>query len=185
MITKIVFWTAIVCSVILIIQFILSFFGGDLDSDVDINTDVDISTDVDSSDADAGARAFTFKNFIAFLTMFSWSWLGFYVDKGWSFFWSTILAIIVGMIFVWIFIKILKGINKLADGGKKVNLNEAINQKVTVYLRIPPNKEGTGEITINLNGSRQLPAMTESLDSIPTGAICTVQKIENGILIVE
>jgi len=178
--TNIIIWMAISFSVILAIQIILSFIGGDSDTDTDIDTDID--TD---SESDSRLRIFTFKNFVAFFTMFSWSWLSFHVNLEMPILISTLLSATVGTGFVVIFIWVLKLVNKLSDDGKKINIKNTIGQTVDVYLTIPANKKGTGEITINLNGRRQLKAMTEETTQILTGQSVIIDKVVGDIIFVK
>lgn len=188
---KIILWIAIAASAILFIQFILAFIGGgdvdaDMDVDLDVDTDVDIDTDLDTeSHSGLDFKVFTFKNFIAFITMFSWSWLYFYVNRGQSMAPATVNASAVGIAFVIIFIYVLKAVHKLSDGGKKVDLNEAVGIITDVYLKIPANRRGFGEITLYLNGTNQFKAMTEEKKDIPTGSSVIVDKVENNILLVK
>ena len=56
-----------------------------------------------------------------------------------------------------------------------------------MYLTIPGKKVGKGKILISVRGSvRELDAMTDNEEKIPTGSVVKVIRIENeNILIVE
>lgn len=54
MITTIVFWIGVICTLILLVLFILSFIGGD----GDIDSDIEIETDPDIDDSDSNGKEF-------------------------------------------------------------------------------------------------------------------------------
>jgi hypothetical protein len=59
---------AIVGSAIFVVIFILTFLGGDSDADMEAD-----AGDFDADDGGVGFQFFTFKNVIAFFTIFGWS----------------------------------------------------------------------------------------------------------------
>jgi membrane protein implicated in regulation of membrane protease activity len=91
----------------------------------------------------------------------------------------------VGILFVVLFFIIIRQLQKLAENNS-FKISNTLNKTAQVYLTIPGKKQGKGKIMISVNGAyHELDAMTAS-DSIPSGAVVKVIKIENNnILIVE
>jgi membrane protein implicated in regulation of membrane protease activity len=93
-------------------------------------------------------------------------------------------ALVVGLFFVWIFLFIIRQIQKLSEDNT-FELTKTLYERAEVYLTIPENKKGKGKIIISIKGSvRELEAMTEN-ESLPSGSLVKVVGIENNILIVE
>lgn len=173
------FWfIAIPASVIFLIQSGMTFFGAD-------STDgLKVDFDGDFDGTDAPFQLFSFRNLIHFLLGFSWTGISFY---------STIsnsplliaLALIVGILFVYVFFVIIKQIQKLAEDNS-FKISNTLDKTADVYLTIPEHKKGKGKIMISVNGAfHELDAMTEG-ERIQTGSVVKVVSIENNnILIVE
>ncbi len=174
------FWfIAIPTSVIFIVQTIMTFIGAD--SSDGLNADFD----GDMSDGDAPFQLFSLRNLINFLLGFGWTGVSCYnsIEN------KTLLialAVVVGIVFVFLFFIIIRQIQKLAEDNS-FKLSSTLNKTADVYLAIPENKTGKGKIMISVNGSyHELDAMTEKTERIPTGAVVRIVKIENSdILIVE
>lgn len=179
-----VYWgIAIFASVIFIIQTILSFIGigdGDADAGVDVDTDATDATD------DAGAmHLLSFRNIVYFL--FGLGWAGVSL---WNTITSPILlavvAILVGCLFVAIFLFIFRQMMKLQHNGA-FDINDAVGKTVDVYLRIPASGQGLGKVQVSFNGSiQELDARTDAPTLIPSGSKVRVLEVENrSILLVE
>ncbi len=173
------FWfIAIPASIIFIIQMIMTFTGTDSTDGISADFDGDLSG------GDAPFQLFSLRNLINFLLGFSWTGISFY---------STIasktiliaLALVIGSTFIFLFFIIIRQVQKLAEDNS-FKISNTINKTAEVYLTIPGNKKGRGKIMISVNGAfHELTAMTEN-DSIPSGTVVKVTRIENNdILIVE
>ena len=173
------FWfIAIPTSLIFIVQTIMTFVGADASDGID----ADFNGDFDGTDAPF--QLFTLRNLINFLLGFSWTGLSFY---------TTIankplligISFAVGCLFFILFFLIIRQIQKLAEDNS-FKIENTLHKTAEVYLTIPENKTGKGKIMISVNGAfHELEAMTEK-DSIPSGSVIKVIKIENNnILIVE
>ncbi len=173
----IIFWIAIIATLILLVQIVLAFIG----ADSEIELDADIDTEIDT---DAGSRFFTVRNLVAFLSMFSWSWLYFYEDLQLSMILASIFAVIVGGIFIYIFMIIMKGIMSLSEENTK-DFSQFIGETAQVYLTIPAQKNGYGIVTINGNVKQQVKAITNETEPIPTHHFVDVIGVENQVLIVK
>jgi len=174
-----VFWfIALPASVVFVVQTIMTFIGADSSDGLNADFDGDISG------ADAPFQLFSLRNLINFMLGFSWT--------GVSCFNSIpnktillLLAVVVGVLFVFLFFIIIKQMQKLAEDNS-FKISNTLNKTADVYLTIPEKKTGKGKIMISIHGSfHELDAMTEN-EQIPTGSVVKVVKIENSdILIVE
>lgn len=170
-----VYWClAIPFSLLLIIQLIITFAGGDADADID--SDID-----DHHHADEGGefQIFTIKNFIVFFTVLGWGGLGF-LEIGMSGWLSMVLASVIGFIAMLIMATILYFMSKLVDSGT-LKVKNAIGRNGEVYLRIPANKNGMGKVSITVQGGlRELDAITTDAQDIPSGSLVMVVDVING-----
>lgn len=174
------FWfIAIPVSVIFIIQTIMTFIGSDAMDGVGVDFDGDFG------EVEAPFQLFSLRNLINFLLGFSWSGIAFYETIS-SKPLLLIFAIIVGVVFVGIFFLVIKQLMKLAEENS-FKMNEALGKTAEVYLTIPAEKSGKGKILVSVKGSvRELDAMTESTETIPSSTLVKVVKVENNnVLIVE
>lgn len=178
-----VYWgIAIFASVIFIAQTVLSFIGiGDFDTDVDVDADP-------SPDAldDAGAmHLLSIRNIVYFLLGVGWTGVSL---------WNTIenrillaiAAILVGCLFVAIFIVLFRQMMKLQHNGA-FDINDAVGKTVDVYLRIPAAGQGMGKVQVSFNGSiQELDARSNDDDIIPSGSkVRVLEVIDHSVLIVE
>ena len=174
-----VFWfIAIPSSLVFLIQTLMTFIGAD--SSDGLNADFE----GDLSGADAPFQLFSLRNLINFMLGFSWTGISFYNSISNRLILLS-LSLAVGIFFVFLFFIIIKQLMRLAENNS-FKFSNTLNKTAEVYLRIPGNKTGKGKIMISINGSyHELDAMTEK-ESIPTGSVVKVVKIENSdILIVE
>jgi len=173
------FWfIAIPASIIFIEQMIMTFTGTDASDGLSADFDSDLSG------GEAPFQLFSLRNLVNFLLGFSWTGISFYntiSSKGIL----ITLAFAIGSLFIFLFFIIIRQVQKLAEDNS-FKITNTINKTAEVYLTIPGNKKGRGKIMISVNGAfHELAAMTEH-DSIPSGTVVKVVRIENNdILIVE
>lgn len=171
-------WVAIVASLIFLIQTLLLIIGG-IDSVFD-TSGTDFSGNVSTH---MPFQMLTLRNLVNFLLGFGWSGLAFY-NKISSSALLIIIAAFVGFLFVLLFFFIIKQFLKLSEDNT-FNINKLIGQTGNVYIPIPGNMQGEGQVQISAKGSNhELAAMTEG-ESIQTGTAVKVERIENNILIVK
>lgn len=173
------FWVcAIVGSIVMVIQLILSVVGiGDFDVDVD----ADISAG-DGLDASTGADLFTIKNLVNFVVGFGWGGVTLrpYVESD---SWLLLWAVVVGLLFVLIFVFVYKKMMKLESNGA-VGASACVGKMAEVYIRIPAARAGKGKIMLSLNGAaREFDAITDSADTIPTGTMVVVDEVIDGTIL--
>jgi hypothetical protein len=181
-----VYWViALVTSLVFIIQMVLTFIGiGDADSDVDFGGDADLGGDADFSDGDTldtgGAmQLFTIRNFINFLLGLGWGGVCLYSVIPNTIVLSVV-AILVGVLFVYIFLIIYKQLRKLERNGA-YHIDDCVGQTVDVYLTIPANRSGMGKVQISFSGSvQELGAMTDSDIPLRSGSKVRVTEVIDG-----
>lgn len=163
-----IFWgCALISTIIMVIQFILSLCGmGDVDMDVDMSAG-------DGLDAATGMDLFSIKNVIIFFVGFGWAGISFreiIPQDGLL----ILAALACGCFFVASFIMIFKQLMKF-EGNGAVNMSEAVGKKAEVYLRIPPKRNGKGKVQVSLNGvAREYDAVTNDDEMIPSGKIVDI-----------
>ena len=176
-----VYWgIAIFASVIFVIQTVMSFVGIS-----DVDTDVDVDANVDGLD-DAGAmHLLSIRNIVYFLLGLGWAGVSL---------WGTIanrlvlaiIAIVVGCLFVAIFLFLFRQMMKLQHNGA-FDINDAVGKTVDVYLRIPASGQGIGKVQVSFNGSvQEIDARTDGDTLIPSGAkVRVIEVLNNRVLLVE
>ena len=163
-----IFWgCALISTVIMVIQFILSLCGmGDVDMDVDMIAG-------DGLDAATGMDLFSIKNVVIFFVGFGWAGISFreiIPQDGLL----ILAALACGCFFVASFIMIFKQLMKF-EGNGAVNMSEAVGKKAEVYLRIPAKRNGKGKVQVSLNGvAREYDAVTNDDEMIPSGKIVDI-----------
>ena len=165
-----IFWgCAVVASLIFLVQMVLTLIGMD-SSDMDVDFD-----GANTMDLGGGLNLFTIKNFIGFLVGFGWAGVCFYNSITSSIL-LILVAVIVGLLFVGIFVVIYKQTKKLEHNGA-FQIDEVKGTTVSVYLRIPAQGSGKGKVQVSQNGSvHELDALTDG-EEIPSGAKVKVVEI--------
>ncbi len=174
-----IYWAiAIVFSVLLVIQFVLSMTG------IDADTDADFNTDVPSDGLDASFTIFSFRGLMAFLAFFGWTGVV-VLGAGGSPFLAMTLGFVNGLISMLLVAYIIYFFLQMQHSGT-MHLDNAIGQQGEVYLLIPPTQSGKGKISIKIQGTlRELDAVTAG-KAIPTGTkIEVVELLDDGILLVK
>jgi len=178
-----IYWgIAIFASIVVIIQTTMSFAGmGDIDSG---DADVDFSTDSDSMDNAGAMHLLSIRNIFYFLLGFGWAGVSL-----WNTFTNPFVlcavALLVGCLFVAIFIFLFRQMMKLQSNGA-FNINDAVGKVCDVYMRIPAENQGLGKVQISFNGSVQELDARTSGEQIPSGSkVRVLRVIENKVLEVE
>lgn len=175
---------AIPSTVILFLQTILMLIGigggslGSDDADTGVDTELDNDGDVDT-ELDGGLRLFSFRGIIAFLTVLGWvGILG--VRLEWSvpvIVISSLLSGFVAMVAIALLFRLIFALQ--ADGTE--DLRHALGVAGTVYLRIPPSREGRGKVNIMLDGRLvEKDAVTDEAEMLNYGEQIVVIGISGG-----
>lgn len=199
-------YVAIPATLILCIQTVLLLFGlgaggdGEVDSDTsgpdtgdgtapDLDapdTDVPDSWDGEGGHAlahDPGLRIFTIRGLVAFFSVFGWAGLALSrsgVPGGVS----TLIAFLLGLGAMVVLALMLRGALRLQSDGT-MNLKNALGLCGTVYLTVPPRRQGTGKITLVLQGQLgEFEALTDEPEPLKTGQSVQVIGLSGPIMVV-
>jgi membrane protein implicated in regulation of membrane protease activity len=149
---------------------IATFIGGDVDGDI---SDVDMEVD---GDAGIGFQFFSLKNTVGFFAVFGWSGLA-CVDAGLSLAATLLISTICGVAMMMLMALLFWSLMRMTSSGT-LNLKNAIGKVGEAYLIIPGTRGGFGKVQITVQGSlRELDALTDDAQSIPTGTIVKVLDI--------
>lgn len=163
-----IFWgIALITSVFFIVQTIMAFMG--------LDADTDDGSGFESVEMEGLSGYFSFRNFINFLLGYGWGGVLLHGTIK-SYVWLEFAAICVGLLFVMVFVIILRQVMKLSTD-KTFHMDEALGLVADTYLRIPGAKKGTGKVMVSVRGSvHEIDAMTEG-EEIPTGTKVRVTKV--------
>lgn len=178
-----IFWyCAIPFSLLFLIRLVSALIGfGDADDDGDIS---DIGEPEGGADFLEDFRLFTLQNFIIFFTGFGWGGI-FAVNTGFNPIFSLIFAFFFGLALMIAVAAIFYFITRLAESGN-ISLSNALNATGRVYLPIPGQRSGSGQVQITVQGSlREVAAMTEG-EPLSTGTpVKVVSVVNQDVLLVE
>lgn len=172
-----VFWgLAIISSAFFLVQTIMAFLGLDADTDDDAGFE----------DVEMGGVSgyFSFRNLVNFMLGYGWGGIVLH-DAIPNLMWLQVAALGIGVLFVIIFVFILRQIMKLSTD-KTFHIEETIGLIADTYLRIPGEKKGSGKVMVSVRGSmHEIEAITEG-EAIPTGSkVRVVKAIGTDLLEVE
>jgi len=174
-----IYWViALVASFIFVIILVATFMGGDADDAGGIDAEIE-------GDTGAGFQFFTFKNLIAFFTIFGWSGIA-CLDEGYSKSITVIVSLVCGLLMMLLMATLFYYISKLNDSGTLI-LKNATNAIGEVYLTIGAKRSKIGKVHVRVQGAlRELEALTDSETDLKSGSVIKVKEVTgNGILIVE
>ncbi len=164
---------AIPATVILVVQIVLLFIGGDSEAESEGLSEFDeLEIDAGSS----GLQFLTVKGFVSFFAVFGWSGV-LLLELGLQALATLILAFacgagamyLIGLAYYYLF--------KLQENGTG-SINDALGVSGTVYIRIPANRGGTGKINAVVGGQySEFDAMTDEDEPLTTGTSVTVVSI--------
>lgn len=172
------FYIAAIASLFLIVQIIIMCFS--LGSDVDLDGDGDIDADLDT-----GVSVFTVKSLTAFFAI--GGWVGLLVanllpEHKWV---SVILALIAGVAAMFIVVLIYRGIAKMQYDGT-FHVEQLVGKTATVYVAIPPLRQGKGKITLTAQGRYvEIDAMTDEDEKLSVDESVEIIATENDCAIVK
>ncbi len=168
-----------ISSTIFVFVLITTFLVGDADG-VDGDVDAEIE-----SDTGIGFQFFTFKNLVAFFTIFSWAGIS-CMDAGYGKGVTILVSTIAGLIMMFIMGALIYYINKLVSSGT-LKLENAVGNIGEVYLTIGAKRSKIGKVHVNIQGAlRELDALADSEKDLKTGTVVEVKEITGtGILIVQ
>lgn len=173
----------LIATIIFIFQTIATFMG--MDSDGGLDGDMDGGDMSGGMDGDGGEgmpfQLFTLRNFINFFLGFGWTVISLQdnIDNRPL---TLVIGAVVGALLVAAVMYMFYYMGKLAESGN-MNIANALNKTVQVYLPIPANRQGVGKVQIKLQGSlHELDAITDG-EAIASGGVARVKEIIDGKLL--
>ncbi len=162
---------AIIGSVIFIVIMIMTLFGGDMDSDMELD-----EGDFQADDGGVGFQFFTFKNLVAFFTIFGWTGVV-CIDNGFSTGLTLFIAAIAGLAMMVATSSLFYFMYRLSESGT-LQIKNAVGTIGEVYLPIGANRSKTGKIQIKVQGAlRELEALTDEDVDLKTGTVIKVTEV--------
>lgn len=181
---KVLWGITLSASLIFVIQSVLTFIGlggGDGGFDGDFSTDFN---DLSTLETDPGMNLYTFRNLVNFLLGFGWTAILLHdrLPLGWL----MVLAVLVGLALVAVVMYLFKWLNGMQQSGNIDVFKSGVGCQGRVYLTIPAERKGEGQVQITINGSvREYNAVTDG-DEIKTGTpIKVVEVLNSNTLAVE
>ncbi len=164
------YWViALIGSAIFLVIFILTFIGGDADMEAD-------ATEFEADDGGVGFQFFTFKNVIAFFTIFGWTGIV-CLNNEMSTLATIITSSIAGLAMMVLTTLLFFWMAKMAQSGT-LKINNAIGVIGEVYLPIGAQRSKIGKVQINVQGSlRELDAITDEEQDLKTNSMVKVVEI--------
>lgn len=175
------YWSiALIGSLIFAILLIMTFVGGGMDTDMDAD-----SSSFEADDGGVGFQFFTFKNLVAFFTIFGWTGI---VCMGYDLSSGVVLiaSIIAGLLMMVATSSLFYFMSRLAEDGT-LKIKNALGAIGEVYLPIGANRSKTGKVQIIVQGAlRELEALTDEDKTLATGTVVKVIEIVSAeLLLVE
>lgn len=171
---------ALLGSLLLVVIFAMTFLGG---GDADMDADMDSMEGGD--DGGVGFQFFTFKNVVAFFTIFGWTGIT-CINGEFSNAASLVIATIAGLIMMTVTSLLFFWIAKLAHSGT-LKIDNAVGVVGEVYLTIGANRSKSGKVQIKVQGSlRELEAITDEAEDLKSQSmIKVIGVVSNELLLVE
>ena len=130
-----------VSSAILFIQMLIVLAGGYLDVP-------DLDFDIAETGEGGATGMFSIRGIGSFFTGFGWTGAS-VLDAGGSLWLAIAAAIVVGLCVLFGFVSMMRWLQSLREEGN-INYKNAIGQVGSVYVPIPPNREGLGQIEVKV-----------------------------------
>lgn len=163
------YWNiALISSILLGVLFLLTLFG----------------LDVDELEIDGLGDSFSFNALIAFFAVAGWT--GYFAHDKTDMSSTLILftSIAIGIVFYIISIYFLNKLKGIETKGN-IEIENAIGQVGTVYLTIPEQQSGDGQVQLVIQGGLKTYYAQTKNESIPTGTKVLIYDLDNEKLLVE
>ena len=174
----------ILATLLLVIQLIMTMLGlgddGAADGmDADFGDGADGTMDGGDSEHGDGLSLISTRTIVAFLAGFGWTGaMARGGDLGLPL--AVIAAVAVGFVLMLMVFWLMRALYSLRQSGS-LDYHNAIGEMGTVYVKIPPRGEGSGQIQLVVQGRlATVAATTESTESILSGIQVKVVKLQAG-----
>ncbi|MDE0740939.1 MAG: hypothetical protein OSB83_17240 [Planctomycetota bacterium] len=162
---KIFYGIAFASSLVMFIQLVLTLIGGAFDV-------ADGEFEVEGTDGELGVLSI--RTICAFFVGFGWGGITALNQYDGDVFIATIAGFITGSLFLFAVLWTMRGLHSLKEDGT-VDIKNAVGVTGSVYLPIPPNREGTGQVQVVIQGrEREVIALTDSDEELENRTRITV-----------
>lgn len=145
---------ALLGSVLLIIRIVMMSIGGH-DTHVDTHIDTHVGADGSHHGHTDASQLFSIQSIIGFITGFGWGGLAALKGTTWDMIWVILTGLAFGMFIVWLQLFLLAGMRKLSASGN-ININRAMGLQGAVYVEIPGNNTGRGQVTLVIDDKQRI-----------------------------
>jgi hypothetical protein len=208
---QVLYCIAIPSTLVLLLQFVMTMIGGHSDAGIDASDTSGLDMDTNSLMADldgngipdvlehpdmaeftdggnpadfGNLRFLSLQTVITFLTSFSWISIIF-VSSGLAAPIAVGIGVGCGLLMMLTVAKMVQMSRKLVENGA-INLKNAIGETATVYVTVPPKDQGTGKITMQLQGRfGEFDAVSADNTTLGSGAQVLVTDVVGDTLVVE
>lgn len=179
---QIYYGIAIIASFLLLLQVLMMLVGFDGDADVDFDGDVgggDVGTH------DTGVSILSVRSITAFLTGFGWGGV-LAIRAGMSLPASTLVATLNGVVLMAVVVALMRGLYAMRYSGT-LDYRNAIGTVGDVYLPIPADMEGPGQVEVLVQGRLAVvQAFTRAPQRIPNRTrVRVIDTLDSQTLLVE
>ena len=135
-------------------------------------------------DFDSGLRLLTVRGMVAFFAVGGWVGIA-AIDLGAKVWLASLAAVAAGLVALWLVAVIFKALMRLQSSGN-VDLKNAVGVIGEVYLRIPPEMQGQGKVSVQIQERLiEAAAMTKSSVELKSGSSVRVVAVRGDRLLVE
>ena len=176
---KVYFYIGCIASFFLVVQIIMMCFSG-------FGPDIDVDGDgIIDADADTGVSIFTTKSLTAFFAVGGWTGLLMCSIEGLHISVAIIVSLLAGVAAMAVVVLFMKLMMKLQCNGL-LEPEKLVGQTATVYVSVPPSREGRGKITMNAQGKYiELDAMTDETERLKIDQTVVIIAAENECMLVK
>lgn len=143
----------------------------------------DHATDTDGGNAAEGLKLLSIRAIVAFFVGFGWAGV-LYLRNGGPVLIALAFAIVAGVVFMSVIFLVMRFLMSLRADGTMDYWN-AVGQTGTVYVTIPPNHSGQGQVEVMIQGRLTTAhAVTEHSEPLSPQTPVIVQSVEGKTLLV-
>lgn len=180
---KVFYIIGITSTAILVVQTLLMMIGlgGD---ELDAADMPDAGMD-SSFDHPGDLHLLSVRTIVAFFMGFGWTGV-ICLNHGYGIVWALLSALVVGSVFMSMIFFLMKMLYSLRDSGN-IHYKNAIGHVGSVYIPIPPNQSGPGQIEIMIQGRvRFVQAFTKADHKLTNNCrVRVIETVDQGTLLVE
>lgn len=168
---QIFYAVGIIGTVLLLIQLVMTLLGAGHDGDAlgapgDLDmSHMDIGAEIEHA---SGLQVLSTRTVVAFMTGFGWTGAA-ALRQGHGLPVSLLLALLVGGVLMWLVFLLMRMLYGLRQSGS-LDYRNAVGQVGSVYVKIPPRREGEGQVQVLVQGRHcTVNACTAEHEAIPSG----------------